>query len=105
MENKIKIVVYDETVYQLPEGIDKFMKFWQSKINLIPSEFINTSIISIDATEEYGDFCFDIEIYYWRTETRSETNMREREVLADKMRSEQTELEQLKKLKEKYPES
>jgi hypothetical protein len=85
MTNEVKIVVYeyDDCAESLPVNADKFMVFWQDKLNLVPKEFLSAAKISLNACHGTYDDDVDLEakVYYSRPETDQETKEREDKLL------------------------
>lgn len=101
--NKMKVIeVFDDECPDIPEKADKFMEFWQEKINLIPEEHRGTAEIELEADESYGSPYLNVTVRYKRPETDEETVAREGRVLAQNDARRNREIAQMKRLKEKY---
>jgi len=96
------IEVFNEEYPDIPEKADKFMEFWQEKINLIPEEHRGTAVIEIEAGESWGSPYLNTTVRYKRPETDEEKDAREGRIAAQSNAQRDREIEQLRKLKEKY---
>ncbi len=74
MKNMKTINMHSEEC-SLDMKFDEFMEFWQAKMDVVPSEFINTAAISIET--DYGSGSMDICVSYERIETDEEEQGRE----------------------------
>ena len=104
MVSKIKeIVYYTDNEYGIPEKASDFIKYWESKIALVPDEFKDSTNICIESTDDgYGCNTLDVQIYYERPETEEEKAARlDRQNLASE-RVRNRDLEQYEKIKSKY---
>ena len=80
MRNNKVIKVYEESgCYDIPEKASEFMAFWQSKLDKIPTEFMDSAEIKVEAESSYSGASLDVEISYTRPETDSEMEERERQ--------------------------
>jgi len=75
---EITVDVFSECYCEIPTRAIEFMKFWQDKIDQIPSEHMETARVEIDSDYDQGSI--DVEISYRRIETDYEcTERMERE--------------------------
>ena len=85
-KNKI-IEVYEESgCYDIPEKASEFMAFWQSKLDKIPAEFMDSARIEVEAESYYDCASLNVEISYARPESDSEMESREHQekLIADR---------------------
>lgn len=100
---QIKITVYKkERIFNLSETPSDFMKYFQTQIDKIPSEFIDNSRIELYNYVEYDNAIMDIEIYYFRDETEEEQTDRIKKELELQRKREENERAILEQLKLKY---
>jgi len=100
---KKESVFYCDSEYGLPNDVQEFMQYWQSKIDLIPEEFKESARICCEATDDgYGCNQFEIDVYYMRPETKEEEDKRVSGNIENTKRIRDRELAQFEKLKAKY---
>ena len=98
-----EIVYYTDSEYGMPEKVEEFMEYWQTKINLVPEEFRDSTRICIDADDDgYGCNQLEVQVYYMRPETEEEETKRITEKLESTTRIRDRDLAQYEKLKAKY---
>lgn len=109
MKQNKTITVFDQEQYdgEWPsENAADFISFFNGKIEEIPAEHRHTAKIEIDSVSGYeGSSYAHIEISYTRLETDEEEQARERQEQARKDSARQRELNELAKLKAKYPDA
>lgn len=103
MDKRVVVFEDDNINYDLPAEPKEFLKYWESKIALIPAEYVDEAIIDVEA-ESVGDYssALFVSIYYCRPETPEE---RVERLDVDKCRDqkiEDREREELRLLKLKY---
>lgn len=104
MKKKITITVFDEEIsYNIPSNPKEFMKYFQDKIDLIPEEYKDIAIVELNSDYgEYNSTKMIFSIDYERYETDEEREYRELKIITQKSVVREKELNQLKKLREKY---
>jgi len=103
MKDKREVVFYIDSEFGLPSGAKEFMKYWQDKIDLIPEEFKDSAKICCDATDDgYGCNFIEVEVYYYRPETKGEEKERVNGDIENTKVIRDRELAQFAKLKAKY---
>lgn len=89
-----------------PEDAKEFFAFFASKISEIPEQYRDNAIINISSVSGYeGYSCAHIEIAYKRLETDQEEQIREGQEQAREDSVRRRELNELSKLKAKYPDA
>lgn len=62
---------------EIPKKASDFMAFWQTQLNKIPADFIDSAEIEIEATSGYDYATLDVDVTYVRPESDSEMKSRE----------------------------
>jgi hypothetical protein len=100
MRKNKTIKVYEESgCYDIPEKASEFMAFWQSKLDKIPDEFIDSARIEVEANSYYDSVTLDVEITYVRPETDGEMETRECQEKQRADRDKKRKIEAYNKLK------
>jgi hypothetical protein len=76
-KNKTIKIYKEEECYAIPEKATEFMAFWQSKLDKIPDEFMDSARVEVEAESYHNGASLDVEISYVRPETDSEMESRE----------------------------
>ena len=101
-------VVYQTEGYgyeneDLPTNPEKFMKFFQDKLNQIPKEFKENGYIEISSTHDRHDYDhIEVKIGYTRPETDDEERNRLERMSHHLAIKEAKEMEEFKRLQDKY---
>ncbi len=85
-----------------PDKATEFMAWFQSKLDMIPDEYKELTMIDLTNSTSYDSSKMEIEIYYERAETPEEETERERQAQAQIEHKRQQEIELLERLKKKY---
>ena len=80
----------------IPETATAFISFWESKIAMVPAEFIDTARIEIKPNE-YDEADLDVTVTYVRPENDEEVAARE---MSDEARKERMRAEKFRKYNE-----
>jgi len=59
-------------IYEIPENIQKFRKFWDDEFKDIPDKYKDSITIEFDVYNDYGAASAEIGIYYEREKTETE---------------------------------
>jgi hypothetical protein len=84
------------------DKLEVYISELSSILNSIPEEYRDTALIDSSIEEFYGDPELTITIFYYRPETTEEREERVRSEEQTKQEQIDRELEQLKRLQEKY---
>lgn len=91
----------------IPKNPNEFIAYFKEKIDLIPKEFLDSAKIELYMDADYGDGIISLRIGYSRPETEKEESDRRISEKTDRKKRndfvKKNELNQLKLLKEKYP--
>ena len=102
-----KEIVYDNSdindVLHLPTNLKECIEWLQERIESIPEQFRDSAEIEMDVYEEYGCPYQTYIIQYERPETKEERTRRRSIENMHKAEVRRVELNNLKRLKEKYP--
>ena len=103
---KLKLIsVYHEIdCYDVPQNGKKFIMFFQDLLKQVPSKFINSAEIIIKSEVDYDEPELNVQVCYTRPETDEEEKDRETGQQEITGRRKRQDLQQLKRLQEKYPE-
>ena len=104
MKRKIKIVVFESEScgYDLPEIPDEFIQWWVDKFSIIPEEHKESAFVECSTVVDYDCAQFEVEIGYFRLETNEEESNRLNADSIAKNRVKKRELNELKRLQDKY---
>ena len=97
-----RIEIYSSDDPCLPEQADKFIEFWQEKIDSVPEEFRATTQIEVEASEQWGSPCLNVTVSYTREETGEEATKRNNMEKANLERRDQGDRAEYEKLKAKF---
>lgn len=101
MRKNKTIKVYEERgCSDIPEKASEFMAFWQSKLDKIPDEFMDSARIKVEAETYYDCASLDVEISYTRPESDSEIESREYQEKQSADRDKERKLAAYNKLKQ-----
>ena len=79
MREDIAITVYEQEAFSgfdIPEKATDFIEFWQSKLAMVPAEFIDSARIEFEAEEYCESATVNVELYYVRPESDEEAAAR-----------------------------
>lgn len=102
MKKEIRIVIFSSgsCAHALPNNSAEFIKWWEEKFNLCPSEYSEKLQVDCSTSTYYDSSQLEVEIYYYRPETDEEYENRlkkEQQALEFRKNQELCELERLKK--------
>ncbi len=103
MSNETKVRVYRDDCLCLEEGPVEFLKFFEEKIALIPDEYKDVAIVSLDSYAEWDCPYTDFEIYYIRPESEEDRQERKREEEEQEAEREKRELANIELMRKKHP--
>jgi len=103
---KLKLVTaYSSSWPSIPESREEFMAFWEEKFDRVPEQYHDSITIEIDAESDYGEPVLEVNVTYKQPYTVAElAELASLDQAADRREAviRSNELEQLKRLQEKY---
>jgi len=84
------------------EKATEFIKWFQNKVDLIPSEYRDKAVIELTSSTVWDSSVVDLTISYTRPETIEEQQAREFEAIRRQQQQESTERQTLTYLRSKY---
>jgi hypothetical protein len=100
-KNKTVYILKDGSSFNIPEKADEFMAFWQSELDKIPEEFMDSARIQIEnESDRFGYSNISIDITYIMPESDIDAEIREqKELRCDQINANQKlmQYERLKK--------
>ena len=99
-KNKTVYILKDGSSFNIPEKADEFMAFWQSELDKIPEEFMDSARIQIEnESDGYGDSNTSIDITYIMPESDIDAEVREQKESQSYQRNVDQKLLQYERLK------
>jgi hypothetical protein len=102
MRKDITVTVYEGEEgynFNMPEKATEFIAFWQSKLALVPAEFIDSAIIEFEAERYYDSTSLAVVVSYTRPENDEEAAVRVWEEEANKARAKERKTMKYNELK------
>ena len=99
----VEVYKHGSSDYDIPTRPHELMKFLQSKIDVIPAEFMESARIEIGLEHEFGEAYLGVVVTYRRPKTEQELAQEDRLDSDYKARLESTERRTLSELLAKYP--
>jgi len=101
MEN-LKLIKSDSFgIYEIPEAINDFRKFWECKFEQVPKEYQDSITIDFMFYDSYGAPGLDVTIYYQREKTKAEIEDEKKKfdhIQMKKRKRQREEYDRLKKI-------
>ena len=99
-KNKTVYILESGSCYNIPEKADEFMAFWQSELDKIPKEFMDSARIEFEfESDGYGYSSTSIKITYEMPESDIDAEVREQKESQCYQRNVDQKLMQYKRLK------
>jgi uncharacterized protein Usg len=99
-KNKTVYILKDGSSFCIPEKADEFMAFWQSELDKIPEEFMDSARIEIEnESDGYGYSTTSIDITYEMPESDIDIEVREQQESQCYQRNVDQKLMQYERLK------
>ena len=97
---KTVYIIQGLDTFGVPEKGSEFMAFWQSQLDKIPKEFMDSALIEIDSESDgYGGSSVDMQVSYKRPESDREIEVREQKESQSYQRNVDQKLLQYERLK------
>ena len=101
MRKNRTIKVYEKSQWDdIPEKASEFMDFWQSKLDKIPAEFMDSARIKVNAEIDYDIALLEVKISYVRPELDSEMESRRYQEMLSADKDKERKLAEYNKLKQ-----
>jgi uncharacterized protein Usg len=99
-KNKTVYILESGSCYSIPEKADEFMAFWQSELDKIPKEFMDSARIEFEfESDGHGYSSTSIKITYEMPESDIDAEVREQEELQRYQRDVDQKLMRYERLK------